>query len=264
MAEQKTDLLAAVCARIVVLDDGRVALWGPAADVLGDPPAGRPGRRGAVAPSGCGARQRGRGVAAARAVGGAGRWLSCASRAWSTSTARAASGRSTASTSRSRAGERVALIGQNGSGKTTLVRHLNGLLRPTEGRVLVDGADAAALTVAQLAVARRPRLPGPRPPDLRGVGPRRGRVRAAQPRPLRIGAALGGGRRAGGGRPGRRRGHEPLRPRPARAASCWRSHRSWPCGRPCSSSTSRRPARTRGASSACGRSSRRWPPRVAR
>ena len=31
-------------------------------------------------------------------------------------------------------GERVALIGQNGSGKTTLVRHLNGLLRPTEGR----------------------------------------------------------------------------------------------------------------------------------
>jgi energy-coupling factor transport system ATP-binding protein len=50
-----------------------------------------------------------------------------------------------------RAGERVALIGQNGSGKTTLVRHFNGLLRPTEGRVLVDGADAAALTVAKLA-----------------------------------------------------------------------------------------------------------------
>lgn len=49
------------------------------------------------------------------------------------------------------AGERVALIGQNGSGKTTLVRHLNGLLRPTEGRVLVDGADARTLTVAQLA-----------------------------------------------------------------------------------------------------------------
>ncbi len=49
------------------------------------------------------------------------------------------------------AGERVAIVGQNGSGKTTLVRHLNGLLRPTEGRVTVDGTDAAGLTIAQLA-----------------------------------------------------------------------------------------------------------------
>jgi energy-coupling factor transport system ATP-binding protein len=49
------------------------------------------------------------------------------------------------------AGERVALVGQNGSGKTTLVRHFNGLLRPTAGRVLVDGQDAATRRVAQLS-----------------------------------------------------------------------------------------------------------------
>jgi energy-coupling factor transport system ATP-binding protein len=48
-------------------------------------------------------------------------------------------------------GERVALIGQNGSGKTTLVRHLDGLLRPTEGRVLIGDVDTATRTVAQLA-----------------------------------------------------------------------------------------------------------------
>jgi energy-coupling factor transport system ATP-binding protein len=49
------------------------------------------------------------------------------------------------------AGERVAIIGQNGSGKSTLVRHFNGLLRPTEGRVLIDGADAAGRRVAALS-----------------------------------------------------------------------------------------------------------------
>ena len=48
-------------------------------------------------------------------------------------------------------GESVAIVGQNGSGKSTLVRHLNGLLRPTEGRVLHDGEDVAGLRVAALA-----------------------------------------------------------------------------------------------------------------
>jgi energy-coupling factor transport system ATP-binding protein len=33
----------------------------------------------------------------------------------------------------------IALLGQNGSGKTTLAKHLNGILKPTKGDVIVDG-----------------------------------------------------------------------------------------------------------------------------
>ena len=43
-------------------------------------------------------------------------------------------------------GEFVGLIGHTGSGKSTLVQHLNGLLQPTSGRVLVDGTDLADKT----------------------------------------------------------------------------------------------------------------------
>jgi len=38
-------------------------------------------------------------------------------------------------------GEFLAILGHNGSGKSTLAKHLNGLLLPTEGEVLVDGMD---------------------------------------------------------------------------------------------------------------------------
>lgn len=48
-------------------------------------------------------------------------------------------------------GERVALIGQNGSGKSTLVRQLNGLLRPTRGRVLHDDIDTVTFPVSRMA-----------------------------------------------------------------------------------------------------------------
>ncbi|MFI6941729.1 ABC transporter ATP-binding protein [Streptomyces sp. NPDC050418] len=41
------------------------------------------------------------------------------------------------------AGETVGLVGPNGSGKTTLLRCVYGTLRPTAGRVLVDGAEPA-------------------------------------------------------------------------------------------------------------------------
>jgi energy-coupling factor transport system ATP-binding protein len=49
------------------------------------------------------------------------------------------------------AGERVAIVGPNGSGKSTLVRHWNGLLRATAGRVLVDGRTTEGRRVAALA-----------------------------------------------------------------------------------------------------------------
>lgn len=40
-----------------------------------------------------------------------------------------------------REGEFVGIIGHTGSGKSTLIQHFNGLVKPTSGRVLVDGAD---------------------------------------------------------------------------------------------------------------------------
>ncbi|SDA16241.1 energy-coupling factor transport system ATP-binding protein [Ruminococcus sp. YE71] len=38
-------------------------------------------------------------------------------------------------------GEMIGLIGHTGSGKSTLIQHFNGLMKPTSGKVLVDGED---------------------------------------------------------------------------------------------------------------------------
>lgn len=52
-------------------------------------------------------------------------------------------------------GEFVGIIGHTGSGKSTLVQHLNGLLRPTSGQVLIDGEDLNGDHVNRRALRQR-------------------------------------------------------------------------------------------------------------
>ncbi|HQX16551.1 MAG TPA: ABC transporter ATP-binding protein [Anaerolineales bacterium] len=48
-------------------------------------------------------------------------------------------------------GDLIAALGPNGAGKSTLVKHAIGLLKPTSGRVLVEGKDTKSMSVAQIA-----------------------------------------------------------------------------------------------------------------
>jgi energy-coupling factor transport system ATP-binding protein len=50
-----------------------------------------------------------------------------------------------------RQGDLIAVLGPNGAGKSTLVKHTIGLLKPKQGRVLVNGTDTRQLSVAQIA-----------------------------------------------------------------------------------------------------------------
>ena len=52
-------------------------------------------------------------------------------------------------------GEFLGIIGHTGSGKSTLVQHLNGLLKPTAGQVLVDGEDLNGEHVNRRALRQR-------------------------------------------------------------------------------------------------------------
>ncbi|MCS7128817.1 MAG: ABC transporter ATP-binding protein [Desulfurococcaceae archaeon] len=50
-----------------------------------------------------------------------------------------------------RRGDFIAIVGANGAGKTTLIKHFNGLLKPSRGRVLVFSKDTRRHTVAELS-----------------------------------------------------------------------------------------------------------------
>jgi phospholipid/cholesterol/gamma-HCH transport system ATP-binding protein len=54
-----------------------------------------------------------------------------------------------------RRGETLVILGGSGSGKSVLLKHINGLLRPDAGRVVVDGVDITALGEAELVDVRR-------------------------------------------------------------------------------------------------------------
>ena len=48
-------------------------------------------------------------------------------------------------------GEFIAIMGQNGAGKTTLIKHFNGLLKPSQGTVRVNGVETKKSSVAALS-----------------------------------------------------------------------------------------------------------------
>jgi len=52
-------------------------------------------------------------------------------------------------------GEFIGLIGHTGSGKSTLIQHLNGLLKPTTGRIVVNGLDLTTKGVKLNAIRKK-------------------------------------------------------------------------------------------------------------
>jgi phospholipid/cholesterol/gamma-HCH transport system ATP-binding protein len=52
-------------------------------------------------------------------------------------------------------GETLVVIGGSGCGKSVLLKHIIGILRPDEGRVIFDGAEISSMSDVELAVVRR-------------------------------------------------------------------------------------------------------------
>ena len=55
-------------------------------------------------------------------------------------------------------GEFIAIMGPSGCGKTTLLHLIGGLLQPTGGRILIDGADIAGLSDTERTTVRRKKI----------------------------------------------------------------------------------------------------------
>lgn len=52
-------------------------------------------------------------------------------------------------------GEFIALIGHTGSGKSTLIQHINGLLKPHSGRIIIDGIDITKKEVKMSEIRKK-------------------------------------------------------------------------------------------------------------
>lgn len=52
-------------------------------------------------------------------------------------------------------GEFLGIIGHTGSGKSTLLQHLNGLLKPDEGTIVIGGADITAEGISMVEIRKR-------------------------------------------------------------------------------------------------------------